>query len=161
MGHMMVQLFNTARTFNMEVQPSLVLLQKTLLNVEGLGRQLYPQLDLWASAQPFLERWVRKRYSPVGAYKSIRTLMPDWIEQLPQIPPLIYGALENAQQKESSKSTASQNYHKGIGPRITLAIVLMLSGVLSAYPAWLQSINEVPPLNLIVVLAAIIVMIVR
>ena len=161
MGHMMVQLFNTARTFNMEVQPSLVLLQKTLLNVEGLGRQLYPQLDLWASAQPFLERWVRKRYSPVGAYKSLRTLMPDWIEQLPQLPPLIYGALENAQQKESSKSTTSQNNRKGIGPRITLALVLMFSGVLTAYPAWLESINEVPPLNLIVVLAAIIVMIAR
>ncbi len=161
MGHMMVQLFNTARAFNMEVQPSLVLLQKTLLNVEGLGRQLYPQLDLWASAQPFLEKWVRKRYSPVGIYKSLRTLMPDWIEQLPQLPPLVYGALENAQQKESSKSMTSQNNRKGIGPRITLALVVMFAGVLSAYPAWLQSINEVPALNLIVVLAAIIVMIVR
>ena len=161
MGHMMVQLFDTARAFNMEVQPSLVLLQKTLLNVEGLGRQLYPQLDLWASAQPFLEKWVRKRYSPVGIYKSLRTLMPDWIEQLPQLPPLVYGALENAQQKESSKSMTSQNNRKGIGPRITLALVLMFAGVLSAYPAWLQSINEVPALNLIVVLAAIIVMIVR
>ncbi|GAM77346.1 ubiquinone biosynthesis monooxygenase ubiB [Vibrio ishigakensis] len=57
-GHVLLNLFNTARRFNMEVQPQLVLLQKTLLYVEGLGRQLYPQLDLWATAKPFLEKWM-------------------------------------------------------------------------------------------------------
>ncbi|MCP5700011.1 ubiquinone biosynthesis regulatory protein kinase UbiB, partial [Klebsiella pneumoniae] len=57
-GHVLLNLFNTARRFNMEVQPQLVLLQKTLLYVEGLGRQLYPQLDLWQTAKPFLEKWM-------------------------------------------------------------------------------------------------------
>ena len=63
-GKVMINLFATARRFNMEVQPQLVLLQKTLLNIEGLGRQLYPELDLWKTARPYLERWLRDRYSP-------------------------------------------------------------------------------------------------
>ena len=58
-GHVLLNLFNTARRFNMEVQPQLVLLQKTLLYVEGVGRQLYPQLDLWKTAKPFLESWIK------------------------------------------------------------------------------------------------------
>ena len=64
-GQLLLRLFQTARRFNMEIQPQLVLLQKTLLNIEGLGRQLYPDLDLWSTAQPFLERWMRERISPL------------------------------------------------------------------------------------------------
>ena len=60
-GMVLLGLFQTARRFNMEVQPQLVLLQKTLLNIEGLGRQLYPELDLWQTAKPFLEKWMRER----------------------------------------------------------------------------------------------------
>ena len=161
MGHMMVQLFNTARTFNMEIQPSLVLLQKTLLNVEGLGRQLYPQLDLWASAKPFLEKWVKKRYSPLGVYKSLRTQLPDWIEQFPQLPPLIFEALEKARRTEYLDSTSGSQKSERIGSRITLGLVLMSSGVLTAYPAWLQSITQIPLLNLLVVVTAIFLIVAR
>ncbi|WP_430461027.1 ubiquinone biosynthesis regulatory protein kinase UbiB [Thalassolituus sp. LLYu03] len=92
-GQVLIQLFSTARRFNMEVQPQLVLLQKTLLNIEGLGRQLYPQLDLWSTAKPFLERWMRERFGPKAAFKELKRQLPGWIEKAPQIPGLVHGAL--------------------------------------------------------------------
>jgi ubiquinone biosynthesis protein len=81
----------------MEVQPSLVLLQKTLLNIEGLGRQLYPDLDLWQTAQPYLEKWLKDRYSPKSMLKQFQRYVPDWLEHLPEIPPMIFQALKAAQ----------------------------------------------------------------
>ena len=92
-GHFLLRLFQTARRFNMEVQPQLVLLQKTLLNVEGLGRQLYPDLDLWSTAQPFLEAWMRKRIGPSGLIKSLQSHLPAWLEQSPEMPQLVHDAL--------------------------------------------------------------------
>jgi len=92
-GHFLLRLFQTARRFNMEVQPQLVLLQKTLLNVEGLGRQLYPELDLWSTAQPFLEKWMRQRIGPSGLYKSLQSHLPAWLEQAPEMPQLVHDAL--------------------------------------------------------------------
>lgn len=92
-GHFLLRLFQTARRFNMEVQPQLVLLQKTLLNVEGLGRQLYPELDLWSTAQPFLEDWMRKRIGPTGLLKSLQSHLPSWLEQSPEMPQLVHDAL--------------------------------------------------------------------
>ncbi|KZY95030.1 ubiquinone biosynthesis regulatory protein kinase UbiB, partial [Oleiphilus sp. HI0073] len=68
-GQFLLRLFQTARRFNMEVQPQLVLLQKTLINIEGLGRELYPELDLWSTAKPFLEKWMRDRLAPPGVFK--------------------------------------------------------------------------------------------
>ena len=88
-GHLLVQLFRTAGRFNMEVQPSLVLLQKTLLNVEGLGRQLYPELDLWQTALPFLENWNRRRLNPLTLLRRIRENLPEWVDQLPELPGLL------------------------------------------------------------------------
>ena len=78
----------------MEVQPSLVLLQKTLLNIEGLGRQLYPQLNLWETAQPFLENWVQERYSPQSMLKRLQRQAPSWLEQLPQLPDAVLDSLQ-------------------------------------------------------------------
>jgi ubiquinone biosynthesis protein len=92
-GKLLLYLFQTARRFEMEVQPSLILLQKTLLNVEGLGRQLYPDLDLWATAQPFLENWLRERYSPKAILKQLQRHAPGWLEQLPHIPDLVFERL--------------------------------------------------------------------
>lgn len=97
-GQVLVNLFQTARRFNMEVQPQLVLLQKTLINVEGLGRQLYPDLDLWETAAPFMEKWMRKRKDPVKLLKEMRKNLPVWIERLPEIPELAYQALLEMQQ---------------------------------------------------------------
>ena len=108
LGHMLIDLFATARRFNMEVQPSLVLLQKTLLNIEGLGRQLYPDLDLWQTAQPYLEQWLKDRYSPKAMFKQLKRYGPDWLEQLPKIPPMVFEALENLQNRQ-----LDNNQHKG------------------------------------------------
>ncbi|HMY40149.1 MAG TPA: ubiquinone biosynthesis regulatory protein kinase UbiB [Marinagarivorans sp.] len=95
-GQALISLFQTARRFNMEIQPQLVLLQKTLLNIEGLGRQLYPELDLWATAHPFLERWVQRRYHPKTLWKELKRQAPDWLEQLPTLPQLSLDALHSA-----------------------------------------------------------------
>ncbi len=97
-GQLLVYLFQTASRFDMEVQPSLVLLQKTLLNIEGLGRQLYPELNLWDTAQPFLEEWVQQRYSPQSVFKRLQRHAPSWLEQLPQLPDAL---LESLQQSRS------------------------------------------------------------
>ncbi|MEO7558381.1 MAG: ubiquinone biosynthesis regulatory protein kinase UbiB [Gammaproteobacteria bacterium] len=95
-GHLLLRLFQTARRFNMEVQPQLVLLQKTLLNIEGLGRQLYPDLDLWQTSKPFLERWMSEQMGPRALLKSLRENAPHWAEKLPDIPLLIHEVLQKA-----------------------------------------------------------------
>lgn len=97
-GHVLVNLFNTARRFNMQVQPQLVLLQKTLLYVEGLGRQLYPQLDLWKTAKPFLEDWVKEQVGPLAVMKKMYANLPFWAEKMPELPDLIYQNLKRQQQ---------------------------------------------------------------
>ncbi|MYM61233.1 ubiquinone biosynthesis regulatory protein kinase UbiB [Vibrio sp. OCN044] len=92
-GHVLLNLFNTARRFNMEVQPQLVLLQKTLLYVEGLGRQLYPRLDLWQTAKPFLEEWMMNQVGPKALLNAVRDRAPFWAEKLPELPELLYDSL--------------------------------------------------------------------
>ena len=84
-GVLLVRLFETARRFHMEVQPQLVLLQKTLLNIEGLGRELYPELDLWKTGKPFLDRWVKDRLGPKGLLRSARRQGPRWVMYLPKL----------------------------------------------------------------------------
>jgi ubiquinone biosynthesis protein len=96
-GHVLINLFRTARRFDMEVQPQLVLLQKTLLNIEGLGRQLYPDLDLWTTAHPFLERWLKKRFHPKTLWGELKRYGPEWMEKFPQIPQLIFNGLQQLQ----------------------------------------------------------------
>lgn len=93
-GLMLIHLFQIARRFEMQVQPGLVLLQKTLLNVEGLGRQLYPELDLWKTAYPFLEQWLKQRYGAKGAWRQVKEQLPDILEHLPEVPQLIYAGLQ-------------------------------------------------------------------
>lgn len=95
-GHLLLRLFQTARRFNMEVQPQLVLLQKTLLNIEGLGRQLYPDLDLWQTAKPFLERWMSEQVGARAFANRLRQSLPEWSEQLPQLPALLHRTLQQA-----------------------------------------------------------------
>ncbi|MAA74463.1 MAG: ubiquinone biosynthesis regulatory protein kinase UbiB [Salinisphaeraceae bacterium] len=83
-GAFLIRLFATARRFNMEVQPQLVLLQKTVLNIEGLGRILYPQLDLWATAKPILEEWMRDRLNPSTALRELQPRLPAILDNLPE-----------------------------------------------------------------------------
>ncbi len=93
-GHVLLQLFNTARRFDMVVQPQLVLLQKTLLYVEGLGRQLYPQLDLWATAKPFLEDWMKQQVGFSAMFNKAKANVPYWTEKFPEVPDLIFDSLK-------------------------------------------------------------------
>ncbi|HOP18352.1 MAG TPA: ubiquinone biosynthesis regulatory protein kinase UbiB, partial [Gammaproteobacteria bacterium] len=95
-GHFLLRLFQTARRFNMEVQPQLVLLQKTLLNIEGLGRMLYPQLDLWSTAKPFMERWMSEQVGPRAFIRRVRETLPQISEDLPEVPLLVHRVLRKA-----------------------------------------------------------------
>jgi ubiquinone biosynthesis protein len=93
LGRVLVQLFRASRRFNVEIQPQLVLLQKTLLNVEGLGRQLDPDLDLWITAKPFLERWMEDQVGWRALSRRLRDEAPFLATVIPQLPRLIYESL--------------------------------------------------------------------
>jgi ubiquinone biosynthesis protein len=97
-GRLLLYLFKTARRFRMEVQPQLVLLQKTLLQIEGLGRQLYPELDLWQTAKPFLEDWFNRRLHPKTLLQRALDQLPTLAEQLPEVPTWVLRLLDQAQQ---------------------------------------------------------------
>jgi len=99
-AHVLLRLFETVRRFEMRVQPQLILLQKTLLNVEGLGRQLYPELDLWNTAQPVLRAWMRERASPRAVLRSLRQQLPDALESLRLMPRIVNVAVRAAADRE-------------------------------------------------------------
>lgn len=101
-GLFLLRLFQTARRFGMEVQPQLVLLQKTLLNIEGLGRQLDDELDLWDTAKPFLEGWMQERVGLKSLVKNSKANAPFWIEQAPQLPGLIFQSLDKLSKADFS-----------------------------------------------------------
>lgn len=93
LGQVLMRLFSTSRRFNVEIQPQLVLLQKTMLNVEGLGRSLDPELDLWKTAKPYLERWMTEQIGLRGWYERFKVEAPQWSKTLPQLPRLVHQAL--------------------------------------------------------------------
>jgi len=115
-GHVLISLFETARRFNMQVQPQLVLLQKTLLYIEGLGRQLYPELDLWKTAKPFLENWMKEQMGPKAFAKSIKSNAPFWVEKMPELPNLIYDNLKQHGRHQANwqknQTIMVENQHK-------------------------------------------------
>lgn len=109
-GHLLLRLFQTARRFDMEIQPQLVLLQKTLLNIEGLGRQLYPELDLWKTAKPYLERWMNEQIGFRSLGRSLKKNAADWSEKLPEIPGLLHQWLtQETSPKENATELAREN----------------------------------------------------
>jgi ubiquinone biosynthesis protein len=93
-AQVVLRLFQVARRFQMEVQPQLVLLQKTLLAIEGLGRQLYPELDLWVTAKPFLKKWLKEQVGPRAVIEQLKQNLPFFAEQLPHLPRLFYEVIE-------------------------------------------------------------------
>ncbi|KTD76411.1 ubiquinone biosynthesis regulatory protein kinase UbiB [Legionella waltersii] len=110
-AQVVLRLFQVARRFHMEVQPQLILLQKTLLAIEGLGRQLYPDLDLWATAKPFLEQWLKDQIGPKSFMEQLKLNLPFFAEQLPHMPRLLFELLEFKKeqllsQKEKDKLNA-------------------------------------------------------
>jgi ubiquinone biosynthesis protein len=148
----LLRLFETARRFDMQVQPQLILLQKTLFNIEGLGRQLYPELDLWKTAQPVLREWMRERTSPRTILREIRARIPDALLTLQQVPRILQTAvnesaeasLRSVNRAEAARLRAEM---RAAALRRDLSIatgVLWLSGVLTLQAAnfrwlgWLQ-----------------------
>ncbi|HSD95927.1 MAG TPA: ubiquinone biosynthesis regulatory protein kinase UbiB [Sulfuricaulis sp.] len=107
-GRFLLHLFQTARRFNMEVQPQLVLLQKTLFNIEGLGRRLYPDLDLWDTAKPYLERWMSEHMGPRAFIRTLRNEFPKWWAMLPEIPALVHEGLRRAGREESARESTAR-----------------------------------------------------
>lgn len=97
LGQVLLRLFQTSRRFNVEIQPQLVLLQKTLLNVEGMGRELDPDLDLWKTAKPYLEQWMSKLVGWKGFRQRVEHESLQWAQMLPQIPRLVYANLNRKQ----------------------------------------------------------------
>jgi ubiquinone biosynthesis protein len=102
-GVVLIRLFEVARRFQMEVQPQLILLQKTLLNIEGLGRELYPDLDLWQTGKPFLERWVRERLGPKGLLEYAKRNGSRWVVQFPALTNTLLTAPERIDRIESAQ----------------------------------------------------------
>jgi ubiquinone biosynthesis protein len=94
LGQVLLRLFQASRRFNVEIQPQLVLLQKTLLNVEGLGRQLDPELDLWNTAKPFLERWMHEQIGWRGFVERLKNEAPRYVQLLPELPRLLHQYLQ-------------------------------------------------------------------
>ncbi len=107
-GKLLLRLFQTARRFNMEVQPQLVLLQKTLLNIEGLGREVYPDLDLWETAKPFLQRRVDEQFGFSSILKAIKSEFPRLMEQTPYVPVMVNEIVRHVHSQQLNQKSESQ-----------------------------------------------------
>lgn len=152
-GQIVLTLFRTGRRFDMEVQPQLVLLQKTLLNIEGLGRQLYPELDLWKTAHPYLERWMENRFHPRSLWQQLKRYGPEILEQAPQMPQKIVAALDQIQQlgeltpqlqqaaQRINQQRASAGHHRR---RLLIVALASVAAVATALPAAGISLSEIP-----------------
>ena len=136
-GKLLIRLFQTSRQFNMEIQPQLTMLQKTLLNVEGLGRDLDPDLDLWKTAQPFLENWLSEQYGPKSLLKSIKKEFPEWVNIAPKLPRLIhvflknennmqYNVFESENKKIHDKIKKLKNFCKNISIFFGVLIIIVI-----------------------------------
>ncbi len=153
-GMFLLTLFQTARRFNMEVQPQLVLLQKTLLNIEGLGRQLNPELDLWKTAKPFLENWMRDRVGPLSVIRRIKYYLPRWADQTPDLPNMAYNLLKQAHSGELTvqlhkkeikrlrqdlQRANQRNFHSIIGAALIITATLILGFDAQHHIDWWQT----------------------
>jgi ubiquinone biosynthesis protein len=129
-GKILLRLFQTSRRFGMEIQPQLVMLQKTLLNIEGLGRQLDPDLDLWSTAKPFLERWMSEQIGWRGWLRTFKEEVPYWGAVLPQLPRLAHQALRTDRFEKLESGLAVMLAQQQSRNR-WLAIIAMLLAVLA------------------------------
>ena len=148
-GAVLLRLFDISRRFDMKIQPQLILLQKTLLNIEGLGRDLYPDLDIWQTASPILRQWMGERVSGAAVVRDFRTQLPEVLEALRMLPTLVKGAVQRAQDGtlrlhvEAANVTALQQaIREGDRRRdaITIGAAILLGGLVwlavAHEPAW-------------------------
>ena len=126
-GKLLLRLFQTSRRFNVEIQPQLVLLQKTLLNIEGLGRELDPDLDLWSTAKPHLERWMREQVGWRGLLRGLRQEAPFWAAMLPQLPRLAHRAL-SADRLGELHAALERLHVENMRRNHLLAVLVVLAG---------------------------------
>lgn len=160
-----MQLFHVARSFKMEVQPQLVLLQKTLLAVEGLGRQLYPELDLWATAKPFLEKWLKEQLGPKAIVRHLKQNWSFFVEQLPYMPRLMHDVLtlnKTLTQIALEKEQAQRPVHaKGtlLGKAISLGVFAASLGIATLSYLGEISMKVVSPIALGIAIGAGILLI--
>jgi ubiquinone biosynthesis protein len=162
-GNFLFRLFQVARRFDMEVQPQLTMLQKTLLAIEGLGRELYPDLDLWATAKPFIERWMKNRIGPKAFVNRLKTELPFIFEHLAELPRLQINATKQAERQSEllkaqthalnhmRKELAEQQRrlrHTLIGGLLLLAFLLTQYPTLHTMRDW-QSLSLIGWLNLL------------
>lgn len=145
-GHVLLNLFNVAREFNMEVQPQLVLLQKTLLYIEGLGRQVYPQLDLWQTAKPFLQDWLNEQVGVKAMMREIKQRLPQYREHFAEFPEAVFKALQQQKQinfrlaeiNESLKVQNSTANSRFITLSVSAFVILGTFWKFESLPLWLS-----------------------
>ena len=149
-GNVLMQLFQTVRRFEMPVQPQLVLLYKTLLNIEGLGRQLYPQLNLWDTAKPFLENWMKQQLSPRGILEDMQRDWPHWRALIPELPLLLKNVvdLQNSSQRQVKKDSLQAKLGMsatilGIGHSIASQHPLLADAPLATVGPWVAMVGVV------------------
>jgi len=165
-GKLLLRLFQTARRFNMEVQPQLVLLQKTLLNIEGMGRELYPDLDLWVTAKPFLQRWMDEQTGLRSLLKGAKQNLPRFIEQLPHMPVMINDVIQQVHVSKGKQQWESQQIEdlraeiKKANQRTSFILsgsALMITAVLSSSPLLLVPSSATPVTLTIALLGLVLV----
>ena len=140
-GRVLLRLFQTSRRFNIEVQPQLVLLQKTLLNIEGLGRQLDPDLDLWATAKPYIERWMSEQIGWRGLVRRLRDEAPNWAIALPKLPRLVEQALAHQATAPSADLTVAILAERRRTNRLLILIAFMPTRIASNVDVLANSIG--------------------
>ncbi len=132
-GKLLLRLFQVGRRFHMEIQPQLLLLQKTLFHIEGLGRQLYPDLDLWVTARPFLEKWMHQQVGVRATLRRFKETLPAWVKMIPELPISLQQTLKliqdekRSREKEAEKPAPSNRFGLGRG----LALGFLISGLVS------------------------------
>jgi ubiquinone biosynthesis protein len=151
-GHVLLRLFEIARRFDMVIQPQLILLQKTLINVEGLGRELYPDLDVWSTAGPVLRTWMRERSSPLVMLQNLRRQLPDLLEVVNELPAVVKDAVRqsrsarNGIRLDESVSRSLAGILERSGRRreaVTIGSAILLGGLVwlalgrqESWPGW-------------------------
>lgn len=156
-AQVLLGLFQTARRFNMQVQPQLVLLQKTMLNIEGLGRQLYPQLNLWETAQPILEEWFKRQLGPKQVVRQLKQEWPNFVQQLPNLPGLVHAALQQSAQprpelRAVQEAPKAKAHWSGLVGLILVVAAALLHPVPLADHLWFAPVSVVLTLVGILVL---------
>lgn len=171
-GPELIRLYQLAQAFKLEVKPQFVLLQKTLLHIEGLGRQLLPSLDVWTIGRPLMEQWMKDQLGPKVIWNTVKQDFPLWVQQLPKVPLLITGALEEIktttnqtrqllQQLEEQKQQLRSQRHRDLA-WLTLASAAIVSGITAAWGKHLQqAFLDIPTISWLLGGAAVVIILLR